>query len=735
LSIRTKIGLILICAVLCFSAAEYAIQRAIVVPGFLDLERAEALQDSRRVTDAIVNEIMHLQTFCRDWAAWDDTYEFIESPSDPYIDSNLPPATFINNRLNLMYLYDRKGEKVWGRAYDSSFSAPLSIAEFPDRFPHDHPLVPGEDETGNPPPVSGLIMTELGPMIIASCPIVRSNNDGPARGAFIMGRLIGPEMMGVISHQTGVNSTLEVIGNTGQETRIEIAGENKLYAHTVYPAIGGEPAFLISAVLPRPIAAKSKEILQQGILSILAVGLGVLVLVLFTLKRHILDPLARFTQHTRIIAETGDFSRRIAFSRRKDEIGILERRFDDMVARIEESARKLSDSNGQLQEDIEKRKQTEAALRESEERFRTLVEQAADAVFVHDANGRLRDVNRVACERLGYSREELLELTVSEIDPDSERRNDLRAYWEDIAQTAPLTIESQHRHRTGRLFPVEIRISPVRLKGELLVLALARDISERRQMEERLRYAHKMEAISTLTAGISHNFNNMLSIIIGNTELAMDSVSDSRTARMLKNIENASLRARDMVWKLIRFSQQTFENQQPVSPADAVGGRLALLEPSLPESIRFEKRIDPDCPRVTGNPEQIGLIVSNLWTNAVEAMSGTGGRLTITLQTAGPDDPAAPRESSDLATHVRLSVEDTGRGIAPADTDRIFDPYFTTKDIVEGAGLGLSIVYGIVKNSGGSIRVDSRPGEGTRVDILMPVHPPVQSRTNLPIQN
>lgn len=725
MSIRTKIGIILLCAVIGFGLAEYGVQRGIILPGFLSLEREEAVRDSKRINDAIANEVKHLQSVCTDWATWDDTYDFVVSRSIHYIESNLPLTTFTNNKLSLIFICDGNGSVVWKNAYDILRLTPLSFSEFPtDRFPRNHPLFCSGEADGNTRPVSGMIMTSRGPMIVASCPILRSSGEGPARGFFIMGRLIGPEMMASLSEQTGVQSTLTGLGQDsgydGKDAWFEIVSKDQLHVHSVFNNVRGEPEFLVSVVLPRPIMGKAYQTIHQGIYSILVVGLGVLILILFSLKRNVLDPLARFTEHTRILAETGDFSRRIAVSRRKDEIGILERRFDDLVARVEESARKISDTNRMLQADIEKRIQTETALRESEERFRTVVEQAADAVFLHDLEGRIRDANSIACERLGYSREDLLKMTVADIDPDSVARNGAKTYWIELAPRAPLIFESRHRRADGRTFPVEISLSPIRIGGERLILSLVRDITERRQIEERLRYTHKMEAITTLTAGISHNFNNMLSIIIGNAELAIDSTPpDSKVRKMLKNIESAGLRARDMVWKLIHFSQQTNENQRPVNMVEVVSNRVAALEQALPENIVLERQLDPDCPRILGNPEQIGQIVSNLWSNALDAMNETGGRLTITLAPA--DDPDTAAESgSKPGSHIRLSMSDTGRGIAAADIDRIFEPYFTTKDIVEGAGLGLSIVYGIVKNSGGSIRVDSRPGEGTRIDIFMP---------------
>ena len=246
-------------------------------------------------------------------------------------------------------------------------------------------------------------------------------------------------------------------------------------------------------------------------------------------------------------------------------------------------------------------------------------------------------------------------------------------------------------------------------------------LEEKQQLENQLRQSQKMEAIGTLAGGIAHDFNNVLSIILGNTELALADINEKEPVRQnLERILTASLRAREMIQQLLSFSRKEESGRKPLHLNHVVKESLKLLRASLPTNITIELDISPKECTAVADATHIHQIMLNLCTNAAHAMIPDGGILTVRLE---PVILESASEVDGLASghYARLIVADTGHGIEKSIIDRIFDPYFTTKDIGKGTGMGLSVVHGIVKSSGGAIKAFSSPGQYTEFHLYLPV--------------
>ena len=256
-----------------------------------------------------------------------------------------------------------------------------------------------------------------------------------------------------------------------------------------------------------------------------------------------------------------------------------------------------------------------------------------------------------------------------------------------------------------------------------------RDITERRRAEkekgemlEQLVQAQKMEAIGTLAGGIAHDFNNILGAILGYAEMAYeDSLQGSVNPSDLNQVVQAGHRAKDLVKQILSFSRKAEAQKVPLQPATLLKESIKLLRSSIPTTIDIQQDVDSETDLILADPTQIHQIIINLCTNAYHAMEETGGTLSISLQNK-------VLSQQDLLGHpdvqsgqfVLLSIRDTGSGITPEIQERIFDPYFTTKEVGKGTGLGLSIVHGIVKSSGGFITCHSEIGAGTVFEIILP---------------
>jgi len=512
----------------------------------------------------------------------------------------------------------------------------------------------------------------------------------------------------------------------------------------------------------------------------------------------------------------------------------------ELSARVVELAgRKVFQSNAR---DITKRREAEEALRESEERFRSVFENAVDAIFIHDLDGRIRGVNPQACESLGYSREELLELSIHDIDVQLTAQES-REMWAGLSRSRTLVFESRHCRKDGSYFPVEAHVGLFERRGRNLVMDLVRDITERKaaeaamrklsaavehnpnavvitdaegrieyvnpaftaisgyqpeevigkssrilksgempsefyetlwstitagevwrgeicnrkkngdlfwallsissikdddgvithyigiqeditekkRIEAELAQAQRMEVVGQLTGGIAHDFNNLLTVVLGNLELLSIHVrGDERFRKLAEAALRAAQRGSELTHRLLAFSRK-----QPLRPSvlevdPLVAETVQLLQRTLGESIEIETVLEEGVSPIYADSGQVQNALLNLALNARDAMPG-GGKLTIEVKGVDLDERYAIREPRTRpGDFVLLEVGDTGCGMSQEVAQRAVEPFFTTKGMATHSGLGLSMVYGFAKQSGGHVEIETEEGAGTRVQLVLP---------------
>ena len=373
-------------------------------------------------------------------------------------------------------------------------------------------------------------------------------------------------------------------------------------------------------------------------------------------------------------------------------------------------------------EDITERKRAEEALRESEERYRDLVENAHDIIYSHDLEGKYTSVNRAGELSTGYTHDECLALNIADTLAPEHVAKAREMIAKKIAGEKVTAYEIDILAKDGKRVAVEVNTKLILQDGVPIgVQGIARDVTERKFLEDQLRQSQKMEAIGQLAGGVAHDFNNLLTAINGYSSLALQRIEGNASVKTyLEEIKKAGDRAANLTRQLLAFGRKQILQPLPLNLNDAVTDMNKMLRRLIGEDIQFSAKLATDVKRVKADPGQIEQVLVNLVVNARDAMP-RGGSLTIETANAELSREYASRHVGVSAgAYVVLAVSDTGTGMEEEVKRHIFEPFFTTKEKGKGTGLGLSTVYGIVKQSGGNISIYSEPNQGTTFKVYLP---------------
>lgn len=705
MSIRFKVVGVSILTIALFIGLDFLVQQAVIQPSFHELEREQALRDLNRCLQTIEREIHHLNTVCWDYAAWDDTYEYVVAPAPTYEETNLIPATFLDNGLNVLFILNLSGRVVWGAVYDLAAEKPISLPDFPvESWGAEHPLLVHK---GPQDSIAGLLMTSKGPMLIASRPIVTGESKGPIHGTFVMGRFLDEKFVRLLIEQTqvkmqlypkagsakGIRDSVQVVKTPPAAAQIDDANPRLLRVSTTLTDVFGQAVLLLTAEVPRETTAKGEAAMQVDALGAMVAGMLILLLLLILLRNMLVDPLTALTRHVAQIGESGELSLIQPYTR-TDEFGTLACAFNRMVDR--------------LRRDSEARERADIALRESEERFQTLLASLDDVVWSATLDGtQMLYVNAAAERVFGVPLKEL------------QKHSDISLPYVHPEHRALLTDQLCALRATGRC-DAEYRI--VRPDGEtrwlhdrriiihdasgrgVRVGGVISDITDMRRMHERVVKSRHLAELGELGASVAHEIRNPLAGISGALQVIRDGFSADDTRRGVVR------EALEQVGRVELSVKQLLLYARPWEPKPQRLDLRQFAENAVRAALEREGWDGCQLDIVSGPPVQalfdpilMEQVMDNLTQNAVQAMP-EGGVIELSVQ--------------QLASCVQIHLRDHGEGMAAENESRVFEPFFTTKS--QGTGLGLPICRRIMEAHGGSIQLVHCPDGGVRAILELP---------------
>ena len=363
-------------------------------------------------------------------------------------------------------------------------------------------------------------------------------------------------------------------------------------------------------------------------------------------------------------------------------------------------------------------------IEKKQRRLAIAVEQAGETIVITDDEANIQYANPAFEQTTGYLREDAMGRNPRMLQSSKHDKKFYRNMWNILTNGKTWKGHFINKKKDGKIYHEEATISPVIDDNGKIVnyIAVKRDITNELELKAQLAHNQRIEIIGTLAGGIAHDFNNILSPILGYSEMAiMDVPENSKLSKNLHAILAAATRASDLVKQILTFSRQKILELRPLEIQPVIKEALRLLRASLPTTIEIIQRIDNDCGLIMADASQLHQVIMNLCTNAFHAMEDTGGRIELDLNRVELTSDDLNGMHIEPGLYICLGVADNGRGMEKEIINKIFDPYFTTKDKGKGTGLGLSMVHGIIKNYGGDVAVCSEPGKGTEFRVYLPV--------------
>jgi len=689
MTLRKKTLIFIVSTFICLIAIFHLYSQTVLLQSYTDLEDNAIRTNTEQALHALSNELTSLNSYNYDWAAWDDTYDFIEDANAEYIEANLVDETFIGAQLNLMVFANSSDQIVFAKAFDLENEEEIPVPQGLEEHLSSNQVLLHHPDTESS--VEGLLILPENPMLITSRPVITSQDEGPIRGALIMGRYLNPGQIQELARITRLSLSMCLPDDPSlppdfQTARSSLSAEAPIYTqplsenraggYVLINDIYGQPGLILRVDAPRDIYQEGQTTIFLYTVSLLAIGLILAVILAFCFEKLVLSRLFRLGQDVKSIGESNDFSARVSTEG------------SDELARLAEDVNKML-----------------AALERTHNELKQILSTTPNTVLVIDRTQRIVLANRAFHDTFKLKPADVEGRHVGDVIP-------VAGLLETISEVqAGRQPESQLEFRYKSATRQRIMVASISQMVEKEVLLILRDVTDERERLERLYLTDRLVSVGEMASGIAHELNNPLTGVIGFAELLMDRDLPDDVREEVEVIHGEAQRSAAIVKNFLTFAQ-THMPVRELTQANSIienAIRLRAYEHRI-NNIQVDTRLDPELPEIMVDCFQMQQVFLNIALNAESAMIEAHGRGTLKVTSERTNNT------------VIISFSDDGPGIAKQDLKRIFDPFFTTKEVGKGTGLGLSICHGIVNRHGGKIYARNNPGEGATFVVELPAN-------------
>lgn len=664
---------------------------------FVTLENQQASRNVQRAVNALSIETSDLNVATQDWSNWDDTYKFAVDGGQDYIDKNFMDNIFENGKINLIIVLNKNKQIVHGKAYDLNKHQEIPIP--PDLYQYlsmDVISEQGDTQAG----VSGIILLKNGPFLISAHPILNSFMEGPSTGTLIFGKFIDSSIIDKFTETTYFPLSIWTANNTQipddfSKAKDSLSGTGAIYirpidrntvaGYTWINDVFGKQAFILRVDVPRDIYKRGTETINFLLIALAGVCILLCLVSLFVMNKVFLSRLTVLSKNVNEIGRTGDTSLRVS-SMGNDEITVLGNSVNNM---------------------LEKLGKTETELRTQKNLIDRIMANIPNIVIMIDEELNITLVNNTFCEVFKTNESDALGKPLSTFIP----------HQQILEITNRLDITNGPEHQFELMLKIDNveRILDTRIIWieDQETLLIGRDITEERERQEKLYLTERLASIGEMAAGIAHEINNPLTGIIMLSQLLERSNIPDEVKKDVIDIKSEASRVADVVKNLLAFARKQPPSRQLTQINRIIEDVLRLRQyEQTVNNIEVRLDLAPDLPEIMVDNVQMQQVFLNLVLNAEYSMaqSDKQGRLLIASYVSDGK--------------IAVSISDNGLGIKQENLMKIFQPFFTTKEVGKGTGLGLSLCYGIVKRHGGSISVLSELGKGAKFTVELPINAP-----------
>jgi PAS domain S-box-containing protein len=745
MTIRTKILTIICLTFVALLGILFFTSRWLLFRDAAVVEKESSTQDVTRLQSALNEQVEELDAIVGDWAPWDATYEFINDGNSSFIEGNLTNATFTNLVVELMLYIDNSGKVVYGKMVDLESGKEIAIPEdIYNEIQAGSPLLSHADLSSR---ISGILALPSGPMIIASQPILTSLNEGPIRGTLIMGRRLDEDEIARLSERTQLAVAVfpydsPVLPAEVSRARNALQGADPIFiaaktealvsGYTLVRDVYGKPALIMRIDSPRVAFAQANTSIGYLTIAWIISGFIVALVTLLLLERMVTSRLTSLSSSVMKIGSQGNISSRVTASG-KDDIFMLATSVNSMLDTLEQARTKE---------------------KESENRYEQLATISPVGIFRTDQNGVTNYVNPMWCKISGLSFEEGLGDDWLKAVHSEDRENLINGWRESTRLQKASYSDYRFVHPDGTVVWVMGQASPEMNSENQVVgyIGTITDITERKRSEEQIRRLNadleqrveerthelraaqeklvrqeKLATLGQLAGSVGHELRNPLGVI--NTSIfylkLVQPEAAGKVRQHLDIIEKEVHNADMIISDLLDFGRVVSAKKESLAVDRLVRSKMEHFD--VPASIEVVLDLPAGLPEVFADPHQVEQVLENLLTNACQSMAtntATGVAKPGTGSSTGVKEGGRLEVGSALGEMrgeqwLRISVKDTGTGIAPENMNKLFEPLFTTK--VKGIGLGLAVSKKLAEANGGWIEVESKPGQGSTFTLVLPV--------------